>query len=414
MDYYKVLGVNESSSQDDIKKAYRKLSLKHHPDRGGNGEEFKKINEAYSILGDVEKRRMYKMQSANPFAQMNGVSPGDMDPLFKMFFGGGFPGMQGGIPGMQGGIPGMPHVQIFRNGQPVNMHTMQKPASIIKNVVITLEQSYAGLTYPLQIERWILINNVKRMEKEKLYINISKGVDTGEIMIIKDKGNIINDRLKGDIKLHIKVENKTHMKREGLNLVYKKDITLYMRGLYPTPDWDINNGYQLDKALLFALIRRESAFNLKAKSEKGARGLMQIMPRTASKLENNYRLRYSEAHKLYSLQLNLEIGQKFLKKLMRNSESGNSILDVLISYNAGIKRLKNWKKYIVENDPIVFIESIPIKETRWFVKYILTDLWIYRDRMEQEKPSRTLLANGKWPIYENLDYKLIQDAKFKK
>lgn len=195
---------------------------------------------------------------------------------------------------------------------------------------------------------------------------------------------------------------------------YKKDITLYMRGLYPTPDWDINNGYQLDKALLFALIRRESAFNLKAKSEKGARGLMQIMPRTASKLENNYRLRYSEAHKLYSLQLNLEIGQKFLKKLMRNSESGNSILDVLISYNAGIKRLKNWKKYIVENDPIVFIESIPIKETRWFVKYILTDLWIYRDRMEQEKPSRTLLANGKWPIYENLDYKLIQDAKFKK
>jgi len=223
MDYYKVLGVNESSSQDDIKKAYRKLSLKHHPDRGGNGEEFKKINEAYSILGDVEKRRMYKMQSANPFAQMNGVSPGDMDPLFKMFFGGGFPGMQGG---MQGGIPGMPHVQIFRNGQPVNMHTMQKPASIIKNVVITLEQSYAGLTYPLQIERWILINNVKRMEKEKLYINISKGVDTGEIMIIKDKGNIINDRLKGDIKLHIKVENNTHMKREGLNLVYKKDITL--------------------------------------------------------------------------------------------------------------------------------------------------------------------------------------------
>ena len=222
MDYYKVLGVEESASQDDIKKAYRRLSLKHHPDRGGDGEYFKKINEAYSVLGDVEKRRMYKMQNANPFSHMNGGSPADMDPIFKMFFGGAFPGMGGGM----GGVPGMPHVQIFRNCQPVNMQSIQKPAPIIKNIVISLEQSYSGMTYPLQVERWILVNNVKRMEKEKLYININKGVDSGEIMIIKDKGNIINERLKGDIKLHIKVENNTDMKRDGLNLIYKKDITL--------------------------------------------------------------------------------------------------------------------------------------------------------------------------------------------
>ena len=57
MDYYKVLGVSENSSQGDIKKAFRKLSLKHHPDRGGDAEEFKKINEAYSTLGDVEKKK---------------------------------------------------------------------------------------------------------------------------------------------------------------------------------------------------------------------------------------------------------------------------------------------------------------------------------------------------------------------
>ena len=64
------------------------------------------------------------------------------------------------------------------------------------------------------------------MEKEKLYVKINKGVDTGEIIMIKDKGNIINERLKGDIKLFIKVENKTAMKREGLNLKLKKEITL--------------------------------------------------------------------------------------------------------------------------------------------------------------------------------------------
>ena len=66
----------------------------------------------------------------------------------------------------------------------------------------------------------------KEMEKEKLYVKINKGVDTGEIIMIKDKGNIINERLKGDIKLFIKVENKTAMKREGLNLKLKKEITL--------------------------------------------------------------------------------------------------------------------------------------------------------------------------------------------
>ncbi|MAH88714.1 MAG: hypothetical protein CMJ06_01505 [Pelagibacterales bacterium] len=195
---------------------------------------------------------------------------------------------------------------------------------------------------------------------------------------------------------------------------HKKNFTLYMRGLYPTPNWQIKNGFKLDKALLFALIRRESAFNFKAKSSKGARGLMQIMPRTASKINNDYRLRYSKAYTLYSLQLNIEIGQKLLKRLINSSHSKNSILDALIAYNAGMTRLKKWKKNIGNVEPIVFIESIPIKETRWFVKYILTDLWIYRDKLQQAKPSRALLADGKYPTYINLDYEIIQDAKFRR
>ena len=225
MDYYKVLGVSESSNQDDIKKAYRKLSLKHHPDRGGDAEQFKKINEAYSVLGDVEKRKMYKMRNSNPFGAMGGEP--DLDPIFRMFFGGGgFPGMPGMSGNMGGGIPGMPHVQIFRNGQSVNMNSLRKPAPIMKTITITLEQSYTGITYPLLIERWIVVNNEKRIEKEKLYVKINKGIDTGEIIMVKDKGNVINERLKGDIKLFIKIENKTNMKREGLNLKLKKEITL--------------------------------------------------------------------------------------------------------------------------------------------------------------------------------------------
>ena len=89
-------------------------------------------------------------------------------------------------------------------------------------------------------------------------------------------------------------------------------------------------------------------------------------------------------------------------------------MDTLIAYNAGTTRLKKWKQNIYNVEPIVFIESIPIKETRWFVKYILTDLWIYRDKLQQAKPSRALLAEGKWPKYKNLDYKIIHDAKFRR
>jgi len=229
MDYYKVLGVKESSTDEEIKKSFRKLSMKHHPDRGGDAEQFKKINEAYQTLGDSEKRRMYKMRG-NPFANMNGQEA-DLDPIFKMFFGGGFPGMPGmagmpGMPGMPGMAGGMPHVQIFRNGRPMNINSMQKPEPIVKTIKIKLEQAYTGITYPLQVERWIVINNVKRMEKEKVYVKINKGIDSGEIIIIEGKGNVLNERIKGDIKLFINIENNTNLKREGLHLKIKKEITL--------------------------------------------------------------------------------------------------------------------------------------------------------------------------------------------
>ena len=238
MDYYKVLGVDSNSSQDVIKRAFRKLSLKHHPDRGGNAEEFKKINEAYSTLSDVEKKRMYDMKKNNPF--MAGGGDG-VDEIFKMFFGGGIPGMPPGMgmPGMNrnnihmstggfGGIPGMPNVQIFRNGRPVNMaHQMAKPPPIIKKIEISLEDAYNGINYPIEIDRWIMVGNEKKNEKEKIYVNIHKGVDNGEIKIVRDKGHVLNDRLKGDVKVFIKIKTVNgELQRKGLNLLCEKNISL--------------------------------------------------------------------------------------------------------------------------------------------------------------------------------------------
>jgi molecular chaperone DnaJ len=79
--FYNVLGVNENATQEELKKAYRKLAIEHHPDKGGSEEQFKKISEAYDTLGDENKRRQYDNQKNNPFGSGN---------PFEDFFNGGY------------------------------------------------------------------------------------------------------------------------------------------------------------------------------------------------------------------------------------------------------------------------------------------------------------------------------------
>ena len=81
--YYDILGVSETSTQDEIKKAYRKMAIEHHPDKGGDENTFKKISEAYDTIGDEGKRQQYDSQKNNPFGG-SGFNPfGDMfDALF--------------------------------------------------------------------------------------------------------------------------------------------------------------------------------------------------------------------------------------------------------------------------------------------------------------------------------------------
>ena len=231
-DYYEILGVNTTSNSGEIKKAYRKLSIKNHPDRGGDPENMKKINEAYHTLGDPEKKKMYDMQKNNPmFGAMSGGMPGGMmgnpEDILNMMFGGGmpfpFPVMGGG--GMGGGM-GMPQVRIFHNGRPVNMPNMNKPTPIVKSIEITLEQAYTCLNYPLKIEKWVIEENIKKMEQETIYVDIKAGIDDSEIIILRNRGNMISDTNIGDIKLFIKVMNNTEFVRDGLDLLLTKNITL--------------------------------------------------------------------------------------------------------------------------------------------------------------------------------------------
>ena len=217
--YYNVLGVDEKATPEQIKKAFRKASLKNHPDRGGNKEAFQKINDAYQTLGDPEKKRQYDIQRNNPFVGSNNFNMGGgPEDIFKMFFGG-----QGGMPF---GFPGGPNVQVFQNGRPVNINNMRKPSPITKTIKITFEEAYQGINKPVEIERWIQTKGMKQVEKEKIYVQIPAGIDNQEIIILRNKGNVINENLSGDIKIFINVTNDTDFVRDGLNLIYKKKITL--------------------------------------------------------------------------------------------------------------------------------------------------------------------------------------------
>ena len=88
-DYYKVLGVDKSASQEEIKKAYRKLAQQYHPDKSsGDESKFKEISEAYTVLGDAQKKQEYDSGGSNPFAG-SGFDPFGFDQVFNQFFGGG-------------------------------------------------------------------------------------------------------------------------------------------------------------------------------------------------------------------------------------------------------------------------------------------------------------------------------------
>jgi len=221
-DYYKILNVPSNATKEDIKKSFRKLSLLHHPDKGGSHEEFTRINEAFSVLYDDAKRQEYDFKKQHGgninmnFGHNGGMFPEDFLNMFFNNQGNNFFNSNGNMP---------PNIRIFRNGVPVNI--MQKPSPIIKTINITLEQAYNGMKLPVEIERWVKENDdTKRVETETIYIDINKGLDNNEIIVIEGKGNIINENNKGDIKLFVKITNDTEFTRNGLDLIINKELTL--------------------------------------------------------------------------------------------------------------------------------------------------------------------------------------------
>jgi soluble lytic murein transglycosylase-like protein len=174
-------------------------------------------------------------------------------------------------------------------------------------------------------------------------------------------------------------------------------------GLFPIPDYEPNGGFKADRALLYALMRQESKFKVEATSRVGARGLMQLMPKTASFMAKDRSLaRGKGKNRLYDPAYNLELGQTYVNHLISTAADGD-LFDMAVAYNGGPGNLRRWKREVELDDPLLFIESIPNPESRDFVEKVLTNFWIYRARLGQPPVERDLVAAGKVPLYEALD-----------
>jgi soluble lytic murein transglycosylase len=173
--------------------------------------------------------------------------------------------------------------------------------------------------------------------------------------------------------------------------------------LYPLPAWTPRTGFKIDRALIYAVIRQESRFHSRARSSMGATGLMQLMPRTARFVASQKEWN-GQRSALFDPVLNITLGQKYIRHLLNQNVVEGDLFYMIAAYNSGPGNLHRWQKKIdYGSDSLLFIESIPARETRIFVEQVLANYWIYRHRLNQPIPSLVTLATGGWPPYISLD-----------
>jgi soluble lytic murein transglycosylase-like protein len=176
--------------------------------------------------------------------------------------------------------------------------------------------------------------------------------------------------------------------------------------------WLSGHKAMIDPALVYAIIQQESNFNPNAKSPAGARGLMQIMPKTADYMIKRYRLnevklaslelpplpRNIRTADLNDPQVNLLIGQHYLKYLSDKSYIDGNLIYLLTAYNAGPANLIKWQKRFGHlNDPHEFMKRIPFKETRHYVQKVMHNYTHYQAQLYASRQAELAMKAGIWP-----------------
>jgi soluble lytic murein transglycosylase-like protein len=176
-------------------------------------------------------------------------------------------------------------------------------------------------------------------------------------------------------------------------------VATSLRALH-VPNLRPAGGWTLDRALVFAVMRQESAFNSGAMSSAGAVGLMQVLPETARALAGSARYPREDESLLFDAETNTALGQRFLGLMLSPDYFKGNLVLAIAAYNAGPKSVAAWH---YRDDPLSFIEAIPYEETRQYVPRVLLNLWMYQWRFNQNAAALEALASNEWPIYEPAD-----------
>lgn len=243
-DYYKILGVDKNASQDDIKKAYRKLAVKYHPDKNPNDkkaeEKFKDIAEAYEVLKDPETREKYDRLGANwkQYEQANQQGFGQgFDPF------GGFGRSSGryrrtrqfddDFEGFFGGFGGSGFSEFFErffgggfaSGEDFSRRRQQSQRSakgqdLRGDIYISLEDAYHGT------------KRILNVDDERLRVNIPRGIKDGQTLRLKGKGGMNSQSGKrGDVLLKIHINSHPFLERKENDLYTTVDVDMFTAAL---------------------------------------------------------------------------------------------------------------------------------------------------------------------------------------
>jgi DnaJ family protein B protein 4 len=254
---YDVLGVAKDAGDTEIKRAYRQLSLQWHPDRNSSPEaqsKFQEISAAYETLSDSQKRQIYDAETDEVdaidsmfFRQQGAADMQDINNILNMMFGHAM-GQMGGPIGHMGG-PMMGHAMSGPNGHIHIIHgnpfgsggfgpggfaqqfaaqPRQTPLPIIQSISITFAQAYTGHTMSVDVEKWAVDaeTNLRIVQTEAIQVTIPPGIDDKELILMRNCGNELSEDNKGDVKFVVSVAPSPTFERHGMDLIYRKTISL--------------------------------------------------------------------------------------------------------------------------------------------------------------------------------------------
>jgi DnaJ-class molecular chaperone len=246
--YYSALGVSENATQEEIKKAYKKLAVQHHPDKGGNEETFKKISEAYDTLGNPEKKQQYDLQKNNPFGGGDGFDPFSMFSNMFNNMGGGQRKNPDKVVNLKVGVfeayrGGRKSVSYMRNDkcdvcygtggdketckpcQGQGYFTQRVGNGFFQTIQRSTCQACNGKGFRYTKACYSCNGSTNMVKMQNIDIELPRGVDDGTFFKSHGGGDYSNGSY-GDLLFKVEVVSENNFDKVGADLVYNYDFTV--------------------------------------------------------------------------------------------------------------------------------------------------------------------------------------------